>query len=239
VSEAAAVAFHPEQAETLQRMESAENYNRWLVERGGLLIGHRVLDAGAGIGTFSDLIADGREVVALEPDPAFLPDLRRRFAGCRNVKLVGARIEDFERESASERFDTILCLNVLEHIADDVGTLRRFCRLVAPGGSLLLLVPAHPAVYGRIDEVLGHERRYVKRGLAAKLVEAGFEVDQLRHVNPIGAVGWFVTSRVFGARDVPSGPLRLFDRLVPVLRTLDRLHLPIGLSLWAVARRPA
>jgi SAM-dependent methyltransferase len=238
VSEAAALVFHPEQAETLQRMEEADNYNRWLVERGAHLIGSRVLDAGAGIGTFSEQIADGRQVVALEPDPVFLPGLRRRFAGRPNVVVVARGIEEFEREPPPGSFDTILCFNVLEHIADDEGALQRFCRLLEPGGTLLLLVPAHPAAYGEIDSVLGHERRYGKPALAAKLEEAGLDVMQLRHVNPLGLLGWLVTSRVLRASQLPSGPLRLFDRLVPVLRMLDRLHFPFGLSLWAVARRP-
>ena len=104
--------------------------------------------------------------------------------------------------------------------------------------SLLLLVPAHPAAYGRIDAVLGHERRYRKRELGARLQAAGFEVARLRHVNPVGIAGWFVTSRLLRAEQMPSGPLRLHDRLVPVLRLIDRLPVPFGLSLWAVARRP-
>jgi SAM-dependent methyltransferase len=238
VSEAAALVFHPKQAETLRRMEEADNYNRWLVERGTHLIGTRVLDAGAGIGTFSEQIADGRHVVALEPDPAFLPGLRRRFLGRPNVVVVASAIEEFEREPSPELFDTILCFNVLEHIADDEGTLQRFCRLLKPGGTLLLLVPAHPVAYGKVDSVLGHERRYGKPALAAKLTEAGLEVTKLRHVNPLGLLGWLVTSRVLGASQLPSGALRLFDRHVPILRLLDCLHIPFGLSLWAVARRP-
>jgi hypothetical protein len=99
-------------------------------------------------------------------------------------------------------------------------------------------VPAHPAAYGEIDVVLGHERRYGRRDLAAKLADAGLEVVRLRHVNPVGALGWFATSRLLRASQVPSRPLRAFDRLVPLLRAIDRVPVPFGLSLWAVARRP-
>ena len=156
-------------------------------------------------------------------------------ADAANVTVRDCPVEELDDEAG---FDTILCFNVLEHIAADEAVLTRFASLLRPGGSLLLLVPAHPAAYGRIDDILGHERRYAKRELAQKLEFAGLEVARLRHVNPVGIVGWFVTSRLLRATQVPSGPLRLYDRLVPVLRLIDRLPVPFGLSLWAVARRP-
>lgn len=231
----AALVFRLEQGETLRRMEEAANYNRWLVDRGLGYVGRRVLDAGAGIGTFTAALASGRELVALEPDPAFAPALRQRFAATPNVQVLERAVEELD---ATEPFDTVLCLNVLEHIAGDEAVLRRFHSLLQPGGALLLLVPAHPAAFGRIDSVLGHERRYAKRELGAKLRAAGFEVVELRHVNPVGLVGWFVTSRLLRRSHVPGGPLRLYDRLVPALRLVDRLPVPFGLSLWAVACRP-
>jgi SAM-dependent methyltransferase len=232
--------FYPEQAETLRLMEEeASNYNRWLLARGASHLGNRVLDVGAGIGTFTAEVADGRTVVALEPDPAFVPRLRRRFAGRANVEVATQSIEELRPEWLEELFDSIICFNVLEHIADDAAALDRLGSLLKPGGSLLALVPAHPAAFGAIDVTLGHERRYDKPLLRRRVSEAGLEIVKLRHVNPVGAVGWFVTSRLLRREQLPSGPLRLFDRLVPLLRKLDGLPVPFGLSLWAVARRPA
>jgi hypothetical protein len=103
---------------------------------------------------------------------------------------------------------------------------------------LLLLVPAHPRLYGGYDRAAGHERRYSKRTLRGRLLGAGFEVDTLRHVNPLGAVGWLARVRLRRGDEWPSGSFRAFDRLVPALRHLDRVPLPFGLSLWAVARAP-
>ncbi len=238
MSEAVALAFRAEQGETLRRMEEAPRYNRWLLTRGAPHLGRRVLDVGAGIGTFTEHVAGGREVVALEPDPAFTPRLRRRFADHANVEVVAGDVESLAPAALSELFDTILCFNVLEHVVDDAGMLRRLGELLEPGGSLLALVPAHPIAFGSIDLVLGHERRYRRRLLAHRLAEAGLEIEQLRHVNPVGLLGWFVAARVLRRKQIPSGPLLLFDRLVPMLRALDRLPVPFGLSLWAVARRP-
>src|SRR5207247_2036025 len=108
--------FPPGQGETLERMAQAENYNRWLLDRSLPHLGRRVLDVGAGLGTFTAAVGPGREVVALEPDPAFVPSLRDRFAEQPNVEVVGARVEDFRCELP---FDSAICFNVLEHIADD------------------------------------------------------------------------------------------------------------------------
>jgi SAM-dependent methyltransferase len=213
-------------------MEGAGAYNDWVFERARPHLGHRVLDAGAGIGTFTELAAEGREVVAVEPDAEQLAILRERVAGSTNVQVIEGTVEDI-----SGAFDSILCLNVLEHIPDDRGTLRRFHELLAPGGSLLLLVPAHPALYGGIDHAVDHQRRYTKAGLSECLREAGFTVAELRLVNPLGALGWFVSSRVLKREQIPAGPLRIYDKLVPALRKLDRVDVGVGLSVWAVARR--
>jgi SAM-dependent methyltransferase len=230
--------FRPEQGETLRRMERASNYNRWLLARAAPYLGRRVLDVGAGVGTFTDQLANGRKVVALEPDPAFVPQLRHRFAHRPNVDVVAAELETLVAGRPRERFDSIVCFNVLEHVPDDAGALSSLHGVLAPGGSLLLLVPAHPHAFGSIDEMLGHERRYRKRRLAERLAGAGFETAELRHVNPVGLPGWFTAGRILRRRQIPSGPLVAFDRAVPVLAALDRLRLPFGLSLWAVARRP-
>jgi SAM-dependent methyltransferase len=134
--------------------------------------------------------------------------------------------------------DSIVCFNVLEHIADDADALSRLRTLLAPGGHLLLLVPAHPFLYAPLDRLLGHERRYTKGDLALLLSETNLVVKELRLVNPIGALGWLVSARILRRRQIPLAPLRLYDRLVPLLRPLDALDLPLGLSVWAVAAAP-
>lgn len=225
------------QDETLRRMAAADNYNAWLLDRSRRYLGRRVLDVGAGIGTFTEMVAPGRHVTAAEPDPAFASVLRRRFANAPNVRIVEAEADTLEPGLVSDSFDSVICFNVLEHIPDDLEALRRFRQQLAPEGRLLLLVPAHPLLYGPVDRELGHHRRYRKDALRRLLVQAGFTIETLRYVNPIGALGWLVSARLFRRRGVPAGPLRLFDRLVPLFRGLDRFEVPFGLSLWAVGCR--
>jgi SAM-dependent methyltransferase len=230
-------AVPPGQDEAQERMAKADNYNRWLLERGRHYLGKRVLDFGAGLGVFTDLVAEGREIVALEPDPAFVLQLRERFADRPEVTVVGGDESELGPDDAG--FDTVICLNVLEHIRDDVETLRRIRARLVPGGFLLLLVPAHEVLFGEIDRNVGHERRYRRRVLAERLRRAELDVVELRHVNPLGALGWLLSSRILRRSQVPEGALSVYDKLVPLLRRLDVVPLPFGLSLWAVARRPS
>lgn len=234
----AKAAFAPNLNGVLEDLAASRHYNAWLFERARPHLGTRVLDVGAGIGTFSELAARaGADVTALEPEPEFAEYLRERFADRADVAVVEGEATSRAAELAM-RFDSVLCLNVLEHVPDDALALKRMLETLVPGGRLLLLVPAHPGLLGGFDRAVGHLRRYRRRSLEQLLTDSGYEVAIVRHVNPIGALGWFLRVRL-GRRDHwPSGSFRAFDRLVPALKALDRLRLPFGLSLWAVARRP-
>lgn len=234
-SDANAAASNP-QLEALRRMARAPAYNRWLIERALEHVRGRVLDLGAGTGTLTRLAADAAdEVVAVEPDGDLVPVLRARVADKPNVTIVQAAAESLDALPYAG-FDSIVCLNVLEHIDDDEAALKVIRRVVVPGGRLVLLVPAHPFLYGEIDRTVSHHRRYAVREFEALLERSQFEVEDLRLVNPLGAIGWFLASRVLKRTHVPEAPLAVYDRLVPLLRALDRPRLPFGLSIWAVAR---
>jgi SAM-dependent methyltransferase len=216
-------------AHDLDAMAGADAYNAWILGRAEPWLHGRVLDVGAGIGTHTlRLQGLANEVVALEPDPQLAAILRTRADGIEVVEAGADAVEG--------PFDAIVCFNVLEHIPDDVGTLRRFRELLAPAGAVLLLVPAHRALYGTLDRSFGHERRYGARELRDKLSAAGLEPVVLRHVNPVGALGWLLQARVRRRERMSYRGLDLYDRLVPAMRPLDALPLPIGLSLWAVAK---
>lgn len=228
----------PEVVETLDRalmqIDAARSYNEWLFERARPRLGKRVADVGAGVGTFTALAAgDGHDVLAVEPEAAFAAELRRRFAGSPRVTVVEGSIDALEAE-----VDSAICFNVLEHIPDDAATLRSIAERLISGGRLFLLVPAHERLFGGYDRAAGHLRRYSKPRLRQLLGEAGLQLETLRHVNPVGAAGWLVRVATSSSPEWPSSSFSTFDRLVPVLRPLDRLPLPFGLSLWAVAKKP-
>jgi SAM-dependent methyltransferase len=225
------------QLESLRRMSRAQNYNTWLLDRSSPYLGSRVLEVGAGTGTFTEQLASEHEVVALEPDPQLFEILRNRLGSRRNVTLIASEVETLLDCFRSTSFDSVVCFNVLEHIPDDMSALSRFEERLAPGGHALLLVPAHPVLFSPLDVTVGHHRRYDRASLRRALEAAAFEPVVLRHVNPVGALGWLISGRMMRRDQIPQGPLGIFDRLVPFLRHLDAVDLGFGLSLWAVARR--
>lgn len=225
---------------TLARMESAApNYNSWLGRRFSEHAGTRVLEVGAGIGTITALLAPGREkVVALEVDDFYVRRLQNRFRDQPNVVPYRSDVAlaDWEKLRA-EGFDTIVLSNVLEHIEDDGGAVRRLAQILAPGGKVLILVPALPLLFGAMDEAVGHHRRYTMHGLRAVLQDNGFRVDVLEWMNLVGIPGWLVNSRLLRRRAMPALQLRLYDQVAPLLAAAEsRVKLPVGMSLFCVAQ---
>jgi SAM-dependent methyltransferase len=135
--------------------------------------------------------------------------------------------------------DSVLCLNVLEHVPDDVQAMRNLHDSVRPGGKLVALVPAYPWLFNKMDTAVGHVKRYGKREFLANLREAGWTVERCFRFNAFGIPGWFVAGSIL-KRSTPGRDLtRLFDLLVPVFAFLERYVLlrRVGLSLVAVCRR--
>jgi glycosyltransferase involved in cell wall biosynthesis len=223
---------------TLLRLLRAERYSRWMFRQLAPWLGQRVLEIGAGIGSFTRYLTGRELVVATELNPHYLGILENTFERHTWVEVMPLDLTDFDPAPLAARgLDTIVCLNVLEHVEDDRGALRRLHASLAPGGRLLLLVPAHERLFGAIDRAIGHHRRYGRAGLVAKLAEAGFRVEHAQFFNRLGVLGWYLNSVVLRRTQVPGLQLHLQNLLVPLLRAEAALPLPFGLSLVAVARR--
>ena len=130
-----------------------------------------------------------------------------------------------------------MCLNVLEHIDDHRSTLMDCAHVLPPGGRLVLLVPAMPALYGTLDKALSHFRRYDREPLRRLLIESGFEVESLEYLNRIAVFGWWLSSRVLKRTVLPKDQLALFKLMMPLLKLEERRPPSFGLSLLALARR--
>jgi SAM-dependent methyltransferase len=224
---------------TLLRMDGAPRYNAWLGRKLRPFLGRRVLEVGAGIGTITRQIESGRElVVALEIDPFYVKKLQNLFRDQPNVLPYLSPVEGADWDYLkSLRLDSVILSNVLEHIADDGRALADFKRLLPPGGRVVILVPALPALYGSIDEAVGHHRRYTSAGLRNLLESQGLAVERLEPMNLIGIPGWFLNGRVFKRRTVPAVQLKIYDQLAPLFaRMEDRFQVPVGMSLLAIGR---
>jgi SAM-dependent methyltransferase len=222
----------------LEKMRGAPNYARWCVEQVAPAMGKRILEVGAGIGNVTGSLLGAECVVAVEQNAAAAARLRQQYRQHANLTVVEADICDPCLCSLKRhRCDTAVCFNVLEHIPDEVAALGNIARILVPGGKLLLIVPALPALLGTIDRTVGHHRRYLPGSLRDVLQRAGYRIERMSWMNCAGVLPWFVNNRILRRREESTSQILIFDRVVvPCMRRLEKImRPPIGLSLVAVA----
>ncbi|MCA1616275.1 MAG: class I SAM-dependent methyltransferase [Acidobacteria bacterium] len=224
----------------LEAMSFAVNYHRWILDEFRAFIGRTVVEVGAGTGNFTSLLLTTRPSLhfALEPAANVFARLAEKFAGVPNVRALRGTLADLSGEVAGGA-DTVLYVNVLEHIEDDRRELERARATLRPGGHLCVFVPALPWLYGTADAAFGHHRRYTRGGLERLVASAGFRVVRLRHFDLAGILPWFVLFRVLKRPSITAGQAKWYDRLVvPALRRLESaVAPPTGKNLLLVAQR--
>jgi glycosyltransferase involved in cell wall biosynthesis len=225
----------------LNNLTGTPQYLSWVARKLRPHLGDTVLEIGAGIGNISGRLMSKRLLyVAAERDPLHLHALRNRFLRTPNVvvqQLDPARPEDF---AAMERcFDTALCLNVLEYLEDPAAMLRAVRSSLHPNGTVIVLAPQGPALFGNVDRRLGHKRRYRAAELRALVEGQGFTVEQEYQFNRVGTLPWWAFSRAMGAGNISKLVLKIFDKTVWLWRRVDGLFPWRGLSLILVARARA
>ena len=222
-------------------MIRARNYFAWQSRLAVRELGQRVVEVGCGVGNFTATLLDREAIIAVDNDVDCLDRLRDRFSNRPNLHVFAADAsDDAFLEVARFQPDSCACLNVLEHIEDDRKALRNMAAVLAPGGVVVLLVPAFPSLYGLIDRNLGHWRRYRRGSLAGLAEAAGLRLRRIHYMNTIGFFGWWVNARVLRRDTQSAGQIEVFDRLlVPLMSRLEDLAPPpFGQSLFAVMEKP-
>ncbi len=225
----------------LEAMASAPNYYDAIHSRFAPYLGRHTIEVGAGVGTFASLLERDPSIERLtliEPATNNYPVLKNRFQDSSRVTVAQGYLAE---HTAHLRGDALVIVNVLEHIEDDAAFLRDVHRVLEPGGRLLILVPALPAIYGALDQALEHYRRYTREGLRRRLEEARFGVRELYYMNLPGAASWFIVSRLLRRRTLSADQVRLYDRwVIPwVVRAEAVWKPPLGQSLLAIAEARA
>jgi glycosyltransferase involved in cell wall biosynthesis len=227
-------------AKILDSLAGTKRFNRWMADTVRPFVGTRVLELGAGIGNMTQHLARGRKIyVASDIDEEHIARLRVRFRGRPNLEIRRCDLcdaADFQPLLGS--FDSVVCLNVVEHVEDDLGALRNIFSALKPGGRAIVLVPQDQKAYGTLDEVLGHFRRYSEAQLRARMEEAGFKVERLLHFNRVTRPGWRFNGQVLKRRSFGSFQLKVFDTLVPLWRRIDRYFPWPAVSVIAVGVVP-
>ena len=231
--------YQDDGARILDALSQTHRFNRWMAETVRPYVGTRVLEIGAGIGNLSQYLAPRRKrYVVSDYDDEHLARLKVRFQHRPNVSLLRcdlSRPEDFAEIQGQA--DTVICLNVLEHIADASVGLRNIASALMPGGRAIVLVPQDQRIYGTLDEVLGHYKRYSEAELRAAMETAGFAVERVLQFNRVTRPGWFVNGRILKRRHFGRFQLWMFDHLVWLWKRLDRMWPWPAISLIAVGRK--
>lgn len=238
------VLFSPEtltfdiQTETLDVLAMAKNYNQWIFDSFSAYLGDSVLEIGCGIGTYTEMfLQHASHVTALDTMPDYVRTLQQKVKA-PSGKILDARCQNvLETTEGLGKYDSIVMLNVLEHIQDDLGTLQTLRGLLNPGGRLILLVPALQFLYSDYDRAVHHYRRYDKTRLNSLLTGSGYAVSSLKYFNLIGIFGWWFNFCLSRKTEMSPGSVSVFEKLVPVVRTLENIiPPPVGLSLISIAR---
>lgn len=225
----------------LERGPDQPQYRRYQYDLIAPHVGRSLLEVGAGIGDFAAQFAGLDRLVISDVDPGAVALIDRRFADRDEVEArVIDLTDDIEPALIGGRpVASVVAINVLEHVTDHVATLRGLAGLVEPGGTVVIWVPGYMRLYGDFDRLVGHVRRYTPQTLAAAFTAAGLAPQQVRPVNVLGGLAWWLVVRKGGTGAPNRRLVAIYNRVVvPITRLVDRLHIPFGQSILGVARVP-
>jgi len=229
--------------ETLNTIAGADRFNQWMFDTIRPFIKGRVLEVGSGIGNISHLLLNtGGSVVLSDYAASYTQLLRSRFSVHPNCSgVLDMNLEDPAFDEKFGRyygtFDTVVALNVIEHIEQDGLAVAHCTKLLNRGGNLIVIVPAYQGLYNRFDKELGHFRRYTKKEMQ-RLVGEHLSIVQCRNFNLAGILGWFVSGTILKNKVIPSYQMDAYNTLVPFFKLMDRIvsH-RIGLSVLIVGQK--
>lgn len=224
-------------SEILARLRRAPRFTRWMADTIRPYVGERVLEIGAGIGNLTLNLTPRSLYWASDINTHYLHELQklletRPYMRCSQVDLVAR--QSFPGE---QKFDSIICLNVLEHVEDDAGALRNIWEALEEGGRAIVLIPQGPGLYGSLDRVLGHYRRYSRKQLKQLAESVGFQINDILAFNRAGSPAWWLNGKVLRRTTFGLGQIKALNLLVPIFKRLDKWAPLPPLSLIAILEK--
>ncbi len=222
--------------QTLESMNQAVWFNQWTFDKFKSYLQGDILEVGCGIGNFTKTLANYGNIWAIDINKGYIKKLERTIKS--QVKVGIGNIEKGKYFFNNKKFDCIVCINVLEHIEDDLSALENFYKLLNKGGKLVLMVPSRQFLYGEIDKSIGHFRRYEKQILIKKLEKMDYKIIRSWKFNFLGAVGWFISGKILKDTHVKKWKIRIFDLIARLVLPLEEImEFPIGTSILIVAQK--
>jgi len=223
----------------LDALEQAPRFNQWMYDSIRTHLGKRIVELGAGRGNLSKLLKQHGHFLATDYRPDYLEELQDRWGHDDAFRVATLDMTDSQEFETLRGFepDTVVCMNVLEHIEDDQAVLNNLHRVLPDQARIVFLVPFNPKLTSEFDRQIGHFRRYQTGELDTKMTRAGFDVEHQFYFNKVGVFAWWVGNQLFRQRTITSWQLRIYNLLTPLFRVLDHLLPTKGLSTVVVARK--
>jgi SAM-dependent methyltransferase len=230
----------------LEAMAEASNYHRWILEVFAPYLGSHLVEVGAGLGSFSELILSHHacETLALvEPSAEMYQQLNARARQMPAHPRIDTYHAGFPEAAplikAKHSPDSVIYVNVLEHIVDDAGELEAIHQTLSDDGRVFLFVPALSWLFGAFDERVGHLRRYTKSDLEEKLRRAGFQILLSNYFDLAGVAPWWIKYRLLKSTKMDPGGVRFYDRyVIPAARRFEAMiRPPLGKNVIVVAQK--
>lgn len=229
----------------LDSMDGADNYHRWILSYFKPYLGANVVEVGAGIGSFSRLVAEldpVKQLLLIEPAVEMAPRLEENAPTIKGAtaSTFSGMLADATGRVSEFAPDSFVYVNVFEHVEHDEEEIARVFELLPSGGTLCIFVPALPFLYSKFDKSIDHFRRYTLNGLRRSVREAGFEVETDRYFDIAGILPWLIKFRLLGSTTLDTTSVGIYDRfVVPLMRRVEKLlRPPVGKNVLLVARKP-
>lgn len=222
--------------ETLESMNQAVWFNQWTLNKFKSYLYGDILEVGCGIGNFTKTLTDYGNIWAIDINGEYIKKLKKNIKS--QVKVGIGNVENGRYFFGNNKFDCLVCINVLEHIEDDLSALSNFYKLLNKGGKLILMVPSDQFLYGKIDKSIGHFRRYDKLDLIKRLEKLDFKIIRSWKFNFLGAIGWFISGKILKDTHVKKWKIRIFDFIARFVLPLEEIvEPPIGTSILIIAQK--
>lgn len=219
--------------------DEARNYRQYEYDMVSPHVGRSLLEIGSGLGHFSEQFAGRLDYLAVsDNDPYCVEQLRKRYTANADVEVLDLALPADIK--IRQKVDTVVMMNVLEHIQEDVQALKDLAAVVEPGGRIVIWVPGYMQLYGEFDRKVGHVTRYTPSTLAATVKGAGLQAEVLKPINFLGGIAWWAAVRRGGAGYPDPRLVKIYDRtVIPLTRGIERLiRPPFGQTVFCVARVP-
>jgi 2-polyprenyl-3-methyl-5-hydroxy-6-metoxy-1,4-benzoquinol methylase len=213
----------------LKKVSAQKNYVNWIFKEIKPYLGNNLLEVGAGLGVFTKLLENNKNILPIDKQTY-------------NINYSSKKIRKFDithnPKKLKKQFDTVVCMNVLEHIKDDALALKNMHQLLLPNGKLILMVPAFRGLYGKIDKANKHYRRYNKKEIIRKLKQANYRIKKIKYLDFIGLFGWLYQNKILNSKIHRTIDLKRFNSLCPLLQKIESIiPPPIGLNLIIIAKK--